>query len=260
MARRHVERMRNLHKTRRLMEAKFGDELKRVFHRRWKRLYKDLQRLDTKRTWVVEKHAAPLEIRKQGAPEDYTDWQDWIDEFEAAVDRWVKTGSTDLVKLESDWYTERGYDVNYDPMDAVMAYRKRVGGVELKKIPQNIQDEVTNMIDNWYNTDGGIEDLTDQLSSFFSDWKAEQIAITESTRLSSIVTEELMHSNGLNIWAWESLNDWLVCDVCTDLHGQTFELGDPEPPEHPGCRCGQIIMLDESTVEVPEDIIAGEGE
>jgi uncharacterized protein with gpF-like domain len=120
----------------------------------------------------------------------------------------------------------------------------RMDGREIKDISQDTLTRTQEIIASWQgDLEANFDDLVSNLSSLYSQPRAQLIGTTETTWLGSLVSEDMMQRLGVNAWSWSSLNDWLVCPVCMDLQtgGVLFHVGDPEPPEHPGCRCDMVI-------------------
>lgn len=78
------------------------------------------------------------------------------------------------------------------------------------------------------------------VSSLFSEARAESIAVTETTRAISegeafAAAVVASVTRALATWFWQTEEDDSVCAVCDGLNGQ--ERPSTEPPAHPMCRC-----------------------
>lgn len=96
-----------------------------------------------------------------------------------------------------------------------------------------------------------LKDFMEEIDRGMGDWRAENIAVTETTRAFAQAADEMdreFEAAGLEFYRfWNTRNDSLVCDICGPLHGlpETAEGGwDPTgigpgayPPAHPHCRC-----------------------
>ena len=67
--------------------------------------------------------------------------------------------------------------------------------------------------------------------------KAETIARTEIAYSYNNATAEAYKQAGVDQWQWIAALGYYCCDVCQEKHGQIYDWGDPQPPEHPNCLC-----------------------
>lgn len=179
------------------------------------------------------------------SPDDPKLWGAWADEFDQEVNRAMLEGAELILDVETGWWRGRGYeDVVFDPQEVIDANSKRVGR-KITGVVDTTRDWVSGAIRQWYDTDDDMDMLVTQLQAYFSPWRARLIGITETTSLASTVSHEVMGRVGSDRWVWDSRDDWLVCTLCSQLHGMTFNIDDAMPPEgsHPGCRCGTSPIL-----------------
>lgn len=213
---RNFDRQVAFRRARQKVEKDIAAAVLRVFRRGWIRLYPSLRRL-----------------RKQ----DTSDfWDEWESEFNDELDRVFLDSIDGLASVDKGWYEAYGYKVTYDPR-WVLHHHKT--GKDITKIAEDTRQDVADKINAWWNTGLGVDDLVKDLEPLFGETRAMLIGVTEATALSSTVTEEMMRAAGINQWQWFTMLDNWVCDTCRPLHGQTFTLNDPMPPDasHPGCRC-----------------------
>lgn len=130
-------------------------------------------------------------------------------------------------------------------------------GTMVTRVSKAIKRQVGRKIVGWYNTPGAsMQTIVKQLMPTFDLTRAELIARTEITRLDSLVTEQIAQKIEATEWWWMTLRDQLVCTRnltgpdgktyagCRALHGKTFKVGQPMPPDgsHIGCRCKAILI------------------
>ena len=95
-------------------------------------------------------------------------------------------------------------------------------------------------------------DVKDKLGRIYGPYRAEMIAVTETTRAAAEgqrgVVDELANQGIAMVEIWETANDEIVrqCPICWPRHGK--KLGDgwnrnDGPPAHPRCRCGTRFEL-----------------
>lgn len=97
-------------------------------------------------------------------------------------------------------------------------------------------------IDDYFQQRMSINDLSERMSRAFGPARAENIAITETTRAASAgeqaYARELQDLGLQTRMRWETAADSLVCAICGPRNG-TYE-GEAwtyPPPAHPRCRC-----------------------
>jgi len=67
--------------------------------------------------------------------------------------------------------------------------------------------------------------------------RAKTIARTEIAYSYNTAISETYQKAGISQWQWLATLGYYCCDICQENHGQVFDWGDPEPPEHPNCLC-----------------------
>ena len=194
----------------------------------WRSLYKKLQTI---------KKADDANVNNDDAW-----WQQQMDDFANELTDAMVEAATLVGKAEVDFWKTRGHEVGFDYMDIVKAYQNRIGR-KITRIGEDTRADTAAKITEWYSTDAGLPDLVDQLKAEFGERRAELIAQTEMTGLTSQFTFELMGQLDQTDWTWEDVEDNFVCPLCSDLHGTRFTKDDPMPPDasHPGCRCAAAI-------------------
>jgi len=79
----------------------------------------------------------------------------------------------------------------------------------------------------------GIRNKVDGMSKA----RSEMIARTETAYSYVNATAEAYKQAGVDAWQWVSALGYTCCDICQEKHGQVYQWGDPQPPEHPNCLC-----------------------
>ena len=131
----------------------------------------------------------------------------------------------------------------------------KVGGV--KGMSDTALSDMETAVQDFYaDPEMATADLAARLSPYFSDWKAVQVAITETTRMATADRTMVANELGVTQGTFHTSEDVLVCSECVALDGTTVDIGDPDtdPPVHVNCRCGIALLLDtgEDTGEVVE--------
>lgn len=108
----------------------------------------------------------------------------------------------------------------------------------------------------WIETPGAtmgdlVRELTPRLAG--NRYRADLIAVTETTRAYSEGEEVAYQVAGVEYSRWRTNNDELVCKWCGPLNGKIARLGEPfgyfrgqpvyRPPFHPGCRCWRTAVV-----------------
>lgn len=178
-------------------------------------------------------------LHKASTPVFPPDWDKWEDEFDAALEEALLNGLGRIGQVDARIWRAYATGRNYDPDAIARALRQQVAE-HIKGIKATTKDKVRDAVQAWHADPAMSQaDLATRLESWFSPARANTIAVTETTSLVSGVTAETMKQLDLKEWTWQSRREWNTCDPCKELHGQTFKLGDPMPPDgsHIGCYC-----------------------
>lgn len=170
-----------------------------------------------------------------------------------------------LVAGEAEWFATQ--KLAWTPVakaDLVAAYRQSfdaIGG--FKGIADSATEPIQGILADYYTDPGaGLPDLTNALSGYFAGWKAEQVGITETTRMGAANADLVAQRVGADRWEWDSSEDDIVCSECVGLDTQTFSMDDAQesPPVHPGCRCSKAILIeDDEPAEAPAMPVPDDG-
>jgi len=91
-----------------------------------------------------------------------------------------------------------------------------------------------------------MEDLLKDVEPIFGEKRAEAIATTETTRLFARGALLSYGVADIKRVMWRTANDPWVEDMCRELEGQTWEIGQhQEPPRHVRCRCWLSPVIEE---------------
>ena len=98
-----------------------------------------------------------------------------------------------------------------------------------------------------------VDTIANSMSDIVADpARAFVIANTETARSMTSATLSTYDQNGIGQWEWLSEDD--ACEICLDLNGQVFDVGDSGDdtiPEHPSCRCVTLPVLSGQDVAQP---------
>jgi hypothetical protein len=172
----------------------------------------------------------------------------------AAMERQLAVGAGKaadaLSEGENSWFADQGIEWSALEKDELLrAYQDAfapIGG--FKGIAQTAVEPIQGILTDYYADPGaGLPDLADALSGYFAPYKAQQVGITETTRMGAVNAEIVADRVDAERAEWDSSEDAFVCSVCAGLDGQAFDLNgqqDP-PPAHTGCRCSWAILIEE---------------
>ena len=134
----------------------------------------------------------------------------------------------------------------------------QVGGV--KGMSDTALSDMETAIQDFYaDPEMATADLAARLSPYFSDWKAVQVAITETTRMATADRTMVANELGVTQGTFQASEDENDCEECDALDGTTVDIGDPDtdPPVHVNCRCGIALLLDTGE-DTGEEVEGGE--
>jgi len=214
-----------------------------ILQRRYAWLKRDLRRANLrKRIAKAHDFALDTELFKENTD---ASWDSWINSFGVDLQSIFTPVVTELYDTESKfWLTRNKRPAPVDPASLFEAYQLRTGR-KITSIGRDTETDVLSAIHDWYNTDASLPELIDQLSPQFGMSRAESIARTESTYITSQVSLNIMHQFGVQYWNWDLADedgDW-PCSICVALaQGNPYKVGDPMPPDnsHVRCRCGTV--------------------
>jgi SPP1 gp7 family putative phage head morphogenesis protein len=74
--------------------------------------------------------------------------------------------------------------------------------------------------------------------------RAILIARTEISKSYNSAISKTYQTAGIEKWQWLAAMGENTCDICADRHGEVFNWGDAQPPEHPRCLCTIYPVVD----------------
>lgn len=102
------------------------------------------------------------------------------------------------------------------------------------------QDRVSAAVARYTAGDISLEALMESVDTVFDPARAELFAVNETTHLYDIVNQIIDEQAGVEKVRWLTVRDFAVCEECSPLDNQVFDLDDaPHPIDdtHYGCRC-----------------------
>lgn len=122
---------------------------------------------------------------------------------------------------------------------------RKVGDAAIKKyipqfldaITQTTYDGIKDAVIRAREDGTGVFGVLDSVRTYFSEERAQKIAVTETTRLYGVGAQESYRAIGVTTWTWQTVEDGFVDEDCDDLNGTEFPIDDPFDPAHPNCRC-----------------------
>lgn len=93
----------------------------------------------------------------------------------------------------------------------------------------------------------------DRIKADFDPARARRIAVTETTRFFGAGSVAVYRAAELPAWEWQTVEDGLVCPICSDLSGTQFRVASDFGPAHPSCRCFPKPVTDLSDREQAQE-------
>lgn len=180
-------------------------------------------------------------LRKQA--DDEGSWQEWIDEFDAAVRDSLTFVVGGIWDAETRYWDTRNARPDPVPPDQIIREYEARTGRQIKNIGEDTKADVLQTISDWYNTDESIPELIDRLAPIFGADRAEVIAGTETSFIESQVSDEMYRQFDVG---WFNVDrDPFIGPACEEIcqpmiDGNPHEVGDEMPPYHPNCLDGTI--------------------
>jgi len=229
-----VERRRLIKKTRIAAEKKITQLVVDQLQSRFRSLKRELRKGNFRKRMRKFTKADPLPGAIQPGN---TGWNDWIDVFTEELILALMDGADKVGSIENVIWMSRGYPQFIVDLQMVIDRYQARTGRQIKNIAEATRDNTLQAISDWFNTDAGLPTLIENLEEYFDEPRATLIATTEMGYVASEVADEQMGEYGITKFIWDSFDDWLTCEQCSELDGQVFDRGEPMPPEasHPNC-------------------------
>lgn len=249
-----IQRRKLLLRTRNRTEQTATNQIADALDRRFKWLKRDLRRHPNLKRAVKKALAHDSALEAGLFKADNEGWDQWI----SAFSRDLLTAFSPLISetygVESQFWLTRGKrPTPVDIQNIWDSYQARTNR-KIAQIGLDTETDVIATIHDWYNSDDSMPELIQKLGQYFDRSRAETIARTESTYLTSQVSLNMMHQFGVTKWLWDlgdESGEW-PCSICLGLaQGNPYNVGDPMPPEdsHPRCRCG-VVYANENGEEL----------
>lgn len=212
-----------------------------ILQRRFRVVKRELRRANLrKRLTKNMQRRGDLFKQDDGSDED---WLTWIEDFDGNLRDSLNTAAEDMLATESKFWLSRALRPDpVDPARIVDEYEAREGK-QIKRIAEDTKQQTLSTVTDWYNTDASLRELIDQLDPIYGMSRAETIARTESTYITSQVSLDMMHHFDVGAWNWDLADEvggW-PCEECIAMaDGGPYQPGDPMPPLHPRDRCGVV--------------------
>lgn len=156
--------------------------------------------------------------------------------------------------MASSGFTGVSVDViNQGAVEWARNYVPRIAGDMVDYRREVVQKDIVRFFEGEIDRAG----LTERVGRLYSPAKAEQIAVTETTRAANEgqkpVIDELSSQGVTMRGVWQTGRDELVCPICAPLDGKRSETtgsnvrfdGMGLPPAHVNCRCVVSFEYDE---------------
>src|SRR5260221_2138436 len=190
-----IQRKRALERARNGAERTASGKIAAILARRQKTVARDLRRFGLRKRFKKSLKETGA-LYKQGDEFDL-DWQGWIDQFSEELQQALYLVVEGVAAVETAYFESRGYrPQQIDPQQIIDAYLSRTGR-QITDIGTDTRDGVVSAITDWYNTADDLPTLIDTLGQWFDDSRAEMIARTESTYITSQVSLDMMQQFGI---------------------------------------------------------------
>lgn len=176
------------------------------------------------------------------------DWANWTYKFASGIRAVLSPVVDDVSQIEQDYWSDKGREVYKASVDEVIrAYEARVGR-QISDIGEATRNDTLQIVTDWYNSpdDVPFEDLVDRLQSVYSAERADAIARTETSFISSQVTLDSMEQLGIKKWIPDIGREACIAICIPIADGGPYTINDRTPPFHTHCDCGMLYLDDEN--------------
>lgn len=112
----------------------------------------------------------------------------------------------------------------------------------VKGINENSVNALRKFVSTFYEEKLTLDELADNISEIFGEYRAAMIAVTETTRATAQGEKEtarlIEEGAGIHMKPiFHTEKDETVCEVCGPMDGKEISNESEYPPLHPNCRC-----------------------
>lgn len=133
-----------------------------------------------------------------------------------------------------------GIDVTWNLVnEGAQKWAQKWAGQLVGDLNDTSRQVLSDKIAAWVESGESLDALKAELSPWFGETRAANIASTEVTRSFSSANRIAYSAAGIETFTFQTANDETVCPICGENDGESFALDDDDntPPLHPGCRC-----------------------
>lgn len=222
------------------IEKSMRNSLKNYFSAQLRRIKRHVAEDSTHKPKIAENtnSAIPANELKQVTPAF------WNKEGEILYDLLIYYISDITVRSAKDAFEELighvGIGVTWEAVhrDAIQWAEKNTKKV-VAEITDTSMSKFTKHFGSWVESGEHLDSLIAKLEPFYGEWRAEMIAVTETTRAYSHGNIEFWKSTSLVTgYDWVHAEDTLVCETCIAMQADSpYALDEEPPPAHVNCRC-----------------------
>jgi SPP1 gp7 family putative phage head morphogenesis protein len=147
--------------------------------------------------------------------------------------------------------------VSWDVVNkAAEAWARANAGRLIKQLQGTTVEQIRKAVADWIEQGEALPALTKAINELIDDPRRARL-IAQSETTNAFAAGNHMAWDAAGVWGnkWQSVQDEVVCPVCSRLVGQTRPIGSPfidpltdkqyeRPGAHPGCRCYTIPVLE----------------
>lgn len=243
---RETQKRRSIAQIRQRQEPLIIESIAAMLDSRYRWLKKDLRNGGNLRHQLQKVMRSTNSLRKADEQEN---WKAWNRAFTKQMGEIFKPYINAVAGVENQYYVSHGYQPR--PLDADVVLDTYVKWMTNSKwaakdksfaqLALDTENNSAKLIADWFRTDAPITKLFADLAPLFGKARAELIARTEATGLTSKIAQihyAQLHIELFNVDLGDEVGPW-PCGICTGKADQNpHSVWDEMPPFHPDCRCG----------------------